>query len=94
MLIGVPAETTSGEKRVATVPDVVQKLVKLGFSVAVQSGAGEAVNIMVMTISASSSAIASYQRAGSTVDVWLASGTPNLTNGALNATIYGHAVIN
>lgn len=44
MLIGVPAETTAGEKRVATVPDVVEKLVKLGFGVAVQSGAGEAAN--------------------------------------------------
>src|SRR5205809_7946666 len=44
MLIGVPAETTAGEKRVATVPDVVAKLVKLGFSVAVQSGAGDAAN--------------------------------------------------
>src|SRR5574340_23790 len=42
--IGVPKETAAGEKRVATVPDVVQKLVKLGFSVAVQSGAGEAAN--------------------------------------------------
>jgi H+-translocating NAD(P) transhydrogenase subunit alpha len=44
MQIGVPAETTAGEKRVATVPDVVEKLVKLGFSVAVQSGAGDAAN--------------------------------------------------
>jgi NAD(P) transhydrogenase subunit alpha len=44
LLIGVPKETAAGEKRVATVPDVVQKLVKLGFAVAVQSGAGEAAN--------------------------------------------------
>ncbi len=44
MLIGVPLETAAGEKRVATVPDVVEKLVKLGFSVAVQSGAGVAAN--------------------------------------------------
>ncbi len=44
MRIGVPKETADGEKRVATVPDVVQKLVKLGFSVAVQSGAGDAAN--------------------------------------------------
>ncbi|QTN22864.1 Re/Si-specific NAD(P)(+) transhydrogenase subunit alpha [Rhizobacter sp. AJA081-3] len=44
MLIGVPLETAVGEKRVATVPDVVEKLVKLGFSVAVQSGAGAAAN--------------------------------------------------
>jgi H+-translocating NAD(P) transhydrogenase subunit alpha len=42
--IGVPKETATGEKRVATVPDVVEKLVKLGFSVAVESGAGDAAN--------------------------------------------------
>ena len=39
--IGVPKETATAEKRVATVPDVVEKLVKLGFSVAVESGAGD-----------------------------------------------------
>src|SRR6185503_12439281 len=39
-LIGVPRESFAGEKRVATVPEVVEKLVKLGFKVAVQSGAG------------------------------------------------------
>src|SRR4051794_41022624 len=44
LLIGVPKETAPGEKRVATVPDVVAKLVKLGFSVAVESGAGDAAN--------------------------------------------------
>ncbi len=44
MRIGVPIETADGEKRVATVPEVVEKLVKLGFSVSVQSGAGDAAN--------------------------------------------------
>ncbi len=44
MRIGVPKETAAGEKRVATVPDVVEKLIKLGFSVAVESGAGDAAN--------------------------------------------------
>ena len=34
--IGVPREVYPGEKRVATVPDVVEKLVKLGFQVAVE----------------------------------------------------------
>jgi NAD(P) transhydrogenase subunit alpha len=43
-LIGVPRETAAGEKRVATVPEVVEKLIKLGFRVAVQSGAGDAAN--------------------------------------------------
>jgi H+-translocating NAD(P) transhydrogenase subunit alpha len=40
--IGIPRETAAGEKRVATVPDVVAKLIKLGFSVVVETGAGEA----------------------------------------------------
>jgi NAD(P) transhydrogenase subunit alpha len=40
----VPRETFAGEKRVATVPEVVEKLIKLGFKVAVQSGAGDAAN--------------------------------------------------
>ena len=44
LLIGIPKETAAGEKRVATVPDVVGKLVKLGFLVAVESGAGDASN--------------------------------------------------
>ncbi len=43
-VIGVPSETAAGEKRVATVPEVVEKLVKLGFRVAVQAGAGDAAN--------------------------------------------------
>jgi NAD(P) transhydrogenase subunit alpha len=41
MRIGVPREIHAGEQRVATTPDVVEKLIKLGFSVAVESGAGE-----------------------------------------------------
>jgi len=43
-LIGVPRETFAGEKRVATVPEVVEKLIKLGFRVAVETGAGDAAN--------------------------------------------------
>ena len=43
--IGVPREIFPGEKRVATVPDVVQKLIKLGFSVSVEAGAGDAANV-------------------------------------------------
>ena len=65
LLIGVPRETAAGEKRVATVPDVVAKLVKLGFRVAVESGAGDASNF----------ADESYRAAGAEVlssaaDIW------------------------
>ena len=42
--IGVPREIFAGEKRVATVPDVAQKLIKLGFKVCVESGAGALAN--------------------------------------------------
>jgi NAD(P) transhydrogenase subunit alpha len=44
LTIGVPRETYAGEKRVATVPEVVEKLIKLGFAVNVESGAGDAAN--------------------------------------------------
>ena len=41
MQIGIPNEVHKGERRVATTPEVAQQLQKLGFSVAVESGAGE-----------------------------------------------------
>jgi NAD(P) transhydrogenase subunit alpha len=44
LTIGIPREVFAGEKRVATVPDVVEKLIKLGFKVAVETGAGDAAN--------------------------------------------------
>jgi NAD(P) transhydrogenase subunit alpha len=40
MRIGVPKEIHDGERRVATTPEVAEKLMKLGFTVAVESGAG------------------------------------------------------
>jgi len=43
-VIGVPRETAADERRVATVPEVVEKLIKLGFKVVVESGAGDAAN--------------------------------------------------
>ena len=44
LTIGIPRETYPGEKRVAGVPDVVEKLIKLGFAVRVEAGAGDAAN--------------------------------------------------
>ncbi|MDR2252460.1 MAG: Re/Si-specific NAD(P)(+) transhydrogenase subunit alpha [Bifidobacteriaceae bacterium] len=42
MRIGVPKESSAGERRVAASPKSVAQLVKLGYSVAVETGAGEA----------------------------------------------------
>ncbi len=57
-IIGVPKETAAGEKRVATVPEVVEKLIKLGFKVMVQSGAGDAANCSDETYRAAGAEIA------------------------------------
>jgi NAD(P) transhydrogenase subunit alpha len=42
MKIGIPRETRNGERRVAVTPDVASKIQKLGFSVAIETGAGDA----------------------------------------------------
>jgi len=41
MRIGIPKETTTGENRVAASPTSIKALVKLGFEVAVEKGAGK-----------------------------------------------------
>ncbi|MBK7793453.1 MAG: Re/Si-specific NAD(P)(+) transhydrogenase subunit alpha [Betaproteobacteria bacterium] len=45
LLIGVPKEVFPGERRVATVPEVVEKLIKQGFRVAVETGAGDTASV-------------------------------------------------
>lgn len=41
MFIGVPRETLPGERRVAVLPDTVEKLLHSGFDVGVEAGAGQ-----------------------------------------------------
>ncbi|WP_347986100.1 Re/Si-specific NAD(P)(+) transhydrogenase subunit alpha [Methylomonas sp. AM2-LC] len=57
MKIGIPKEIYTGENRVATTPEAAEKIIKLGFEVYVQSGAGNAANITD----------AAYQQAGVTI---------------------------
>jgi len=40
MLVAVPKEIRDGEKRVALVPDIINKLTRLGLEVVIESGAG------------------------------------------------------
>jgi NAD(P) transhydrogenase subunit alpha len=40
MLVAVPKEIRNGEKRVALVPDIINKLTRLGLDVVIESGAG------------------------------------------------------
>jgi len=57
MRVAVPRETAPGERRVALVPDVVQRLAAGGFEIAVEPGAGEAAGF----------ADAAYIEAGATI---------------------------
>ena len=66
--IGIPKEIHPGERRVAATPQTILKLKKLGFDVAVQSGAGNEIN----------ASDAEYQEAGASIvpsaaDLWAAS---------------------
>jgi len=45
MKIGIPKEIHPGEKRVATTPEAAEQIIKLGFSVLVETGAGIGANI-------------------------------------------------
>lgn len=40
MKIGIPKEIHEGEKRVATTPEAAEQIIKLGFSLAIETGAG------------------------------------------------------
>ncbi|MBT8135957.1 MAG: Re/Si-specific NAD(P)(+) transhydrogenase subunit alpha [Gammaproteobacteria bacterium] len=57
MKIGVPREVHPGEQRVATTPEVVPRLLKLGYQVGVETGAG----------AAAAFSDAAYREAGATI---------------------------
>ena len=64
MRIGVPREIFAGEKRVATTPDVVTLLIKLGFDIAVESNAGAAADYSDAMYEAAGCSV------GSSDDIW------------------------
>ena len=66
--IGIPKETFAGEKRVATAPEVVEKLIKLGFAVTVESGAGDGASFFDDAYAA-----AGAKLAGSAAELWASS---------------------
>jgi len=63
MKIGVPKETYAGEKRVATTPEVISWLQKLGYSVSVEAGAGAEANFSDDAYSAAGAEIAADTKA-------------------------------
>ena len=92
LLIGVPKETAAGEKRVATVPDVVVKLIKLGFAVTVETGAGAAANCADETYTAAGASIAPDAATAWAADIVFKVRPPTLDEVALlreGATLIG-----
>jgi NAD(P) transhydrogenase subunit alpha len=62
MKIGVPKEIHAGERRVATTPDVATELGKLGYTVAIESGAGKAASFSDAAYTAAGCEIVSSAR--------------------------------
>jgi len=67
--IGIPKETYPDEKRVATAPEVVQKLIGLGFTVVVESGAGDGASFFDDAYAAAGAKIASANEVWSSSDI-------------------------
>ncbi len=71
MRIGVPRELYTGEKRVATTPEVASQLIKMGFDVAVESNAGAAANFSDATYEAAGCQVATVDEIWSNSDIVL-----------------------
>jgi NAD(P) transhydrogenase subunit alpha len=86
MIIGIPRESHAGETRVAATPQTVGQLTKLGYSVVVESGAGDA----------SSFSDAAYVEAGAEIGEALSADVVlkvNAPNDAEIAALKDHATV-
>ncbi|MBX7434250.1 Re/Si-specific NAD(P)(+) transhydrogenase subunit alpha [Mycobacterium sp. Y57] len=66
MIIGIPRESSPGETRVAATPATVSQLIKLGYSVVVESGAGAAASFSDQAFTEAGADV------GATEQVWAA----------------------
>jgi len=66
VLIGVPREVLSGETRVAATPTTVGQLIKLGYDVIIESGAGMAASLTDQAYAAAGASL------GTAAQVWAA----------------------
>ena len=82
--LGVPMETFSGEKRVATTPKVVEKLTKLGMRCFIEKGAGEGANISDAQYKAAGAEIQSAEEVFKKDMIFKASSHPELTLASLS----------
>ncbi|MEP2544363.1 MAG: NAD(P)(+) transhydrogenase (Re/Si-specific) subunit alpha, partial [Alphaproteobacteria bacterium] len=93
MKIVIPKETRAGETRVAASPQVIQKLVGLGYDVAVEKGAGEGASVSDDVYKAAGASIATVA-ALKTADIVLMVNPPATSGaGALPAQMKKGAVL-
>tara|TARA_R110000782_G_scaffold48005_9_gene105254 strand:- start:3257 stop:4513 length:1257 start_codon:yes stop_codon:yes gene_type:complete len=93
MKIVIPKETRAGETRVAASPQVIQKLVGLGYDVAVEKGAGEGASVSDDVYKAAGASIATAA-ALKTADIVLMVNPPATSGaGALPAQMKKGAVL-
>jgi len=71
MRIGVPKEVHEGERRVATTPEVVGRLLKLGYEVSVERGAGEAASFTDAAYEAAGAQVVDAETVWSSADIVL-----------------------
>lgn len=85
MILGIPGESASGERRVALVPDAVRSLVTRGLEVCFERGAGEAAGLLDAEYeSVGARACASYREVVEVSDVVVAVQPPS------DAELAGH----
>ncbi|HBC07851.1 MAG TPA: Re/Si-specific NAD(P)(+) transhydrogenase subunit alpha [Rhodospirillaceae bacterium] len=93
MKIVIPKETRAGETRVAASPQVIQKLVGLGYDVAVEKGAGEGASVSDDVYKAAGASVATGA-AVKTADIVLMVNPPATSGaGALPAQMKKGAVL-
>ena len=71
MKIGIPGETNPGERRLAATPDTVKKLMKLGFEVQIEAGAGVLANYPDAAFEEAGAALVSREDVWGTSDIVL-----------------------
>lgn len=94
MKIVIPKETRAGETRVAASPQVIQKLVGLGYDVTVEKGAGEGASVSDDVYKAAGASIATGAAAVKSADIVLMVNPPATSGaGALPAQMKKGAVL-
>lgn len=85
MRIGIPKESLAGETRVAATPATVTQLIKLGFDVVVESGAGHAASLTDAAYEAAGASLANAESVWASPLVYKVNAPNEHETGRLNA---------